>query len=278
MDNTFSLKRFSLLVRYQWADNRKSYILIWAALALILLVLAFVAEGVTYTYGYFIIVFVLVGSVISTTGLSHWNNFSRSSQLLLLPATVIEKFLCILFYGLILYIPVFLVTFVLIRYVLLDLILLTISTNGLSPSALTSVVVKEISSHNFQFYAILAMMSLLFVQSICMISALGFKKWQFLYAVLIIAGIWLIYSFGTSWLMASLTHIKGGTINAPGILPYFHTEFGYTVSSGSQATLPANWELLYLTKVIRNINNLVWLIIFGMLYTAAWYKFKEREI
>jgi hypothetical protein len=277
MVNSFSFKRFSLLVQYQWSVNRKSYTLLWAALTLILLVLSFISESRPDTFGYFILVFALTGTLISTTGFIRWDNFSRSSLLLLLPATITEKFLCNLFYGLILYIPAYLITFVLVRYALLDLILLTISTNGLSLPALIKSMIKDISYFHFNFY-VFALLNLLFIQSIWMLTSVGFKKWQFLYAVVIIAGIWLIYNCCISLLMHVMTHINSSALRGPGILLYNLTDFGYKVSSGNLYALRPGWEIFFVIKVIYNINNLVWFCIFGMIYTAAWYKFKEREI
>jgi hypothetical protein len=222
-------------------------------------------------------VFALTGTFISTIGFIQWDNFSRSSLLLLLPSTITEKFLCNLFYGLILYIPAYLITFVLVRYALLDLILLTISTNGLSIPVLIKAMIKDISYFHFNVY-IFALLNLLFIQSIWMLTSVGFKKWQFLYAVLIIAGIWLIYNCCISLLMPVMTHINSSALRGPGILLYNLTDFGYKVSSGNLSALRPGWEIFFVIKVIYNINNLVWFVIFGMIYTAAWYKFKEREI
>jgi hypothetical protein len=111
-----------------------------------------------------------------------------------------------------------------------------------------------------------------------MLTSVGFKKWQFLYAVLIIAGIWLIYNCCISLLMPVMTHINSSALRGPGILLYNLTDFGYKVSSGNLSALRPGWEIFFVIKVIYNINNLVWFVIFGMIYTAAWYKFKERDI
>ncbi len=75
-----------------------------------------------------------------------------------------------------------------------------------------------------------------------------------------------------------MTNIKGTIVRGPGVIPYDLSVFGFEVSPRSQSTFGANWELFFVTKVVRNINNLVWFVIFGMIYTVAWYKFKEREI
>jgi hypothetical protein len=191
--------------------------------------------------------------------------------------TITEKFICTLFYGLVLYIPAYLITYLLARYALMDLILLIFSTNGHSLSCLIKAIIKELSYFKFEFY-IFALMTLLFIQSISMMTFLWFRRRQFFYSLLFIVGTFFIYNLCSQYLLPLMTHINGGIVKGPGGLPYNLNMFGYTIYPGNQLILHPNEELFFVIKVIRYVNDLVWMIIFGMIYTVAWYKFKEREI
>jgi len=74
--------------------------------------------------------------------------------------------------------------------------------------------------------------------------------------------------------MSNLAHIPEGTSIAPGILIFFDPGFGYVGSSGNQAV----YEYFPFIKLIINLNSLIWLVVFSLLYLTAWYKLKEREL
>jgi len=75
-------------------------------------------------------------------------------------------------------------------------------------------------------------------------------------------------------LMMKLAHIPVGGGLAPGILIFFDPGFGYYLpTSNTQVS-----DYFVFIKPIRNLNRLIWFVVFFMFYITAWYKLKEREL
>jgi hypothetical protein len=271
MNDTFNMNRFWLLVRRQWTENKKVYLLLWAVISLSLVVLAFISEK-NDLIGLYLLLFCFGGCVMTTTLFSHWSDFGRSSFFLLLPTSSAEKFLCGLFYGLILYIPVYGLNYIFIRYIVLYLVILPFPNNLVPFSSLIGSVIKEIVF--FPYLYIFALLAFLFTQSLFMIITIHFKKRQALIFMLILMIIVIVHNFGMRILMSNLAHIPGGTSLSPGILIFFDPGFGYVGSSGNQAVS----EYFPFIKLIINLNSLIWLVVFAILYLTAWFKLKEREL
>jgi hypothetical protein len=271
MNNTLNMHRFRLLVRRQWTENKKVYLLLWGVISLSLIVLAFFSEK-NDLIGLYILLFCFGGCVMTTTLFSRWSDFGRSSFFLLLPASPVEKFLCGLFYGLILYIPVYILNFVFFRYIVTYLIVLPFPNNLVPFSSLIGSVIKDIVSFPYMYnYSLLA---LLFTQSLFMIVTIRFQKRQALIFLLIVLAIVMVHNIGMHVLMSNLAHIPEGTSLAPGILVFFDPGFGYVETSGNQVVS----EYFPFIKLIRNLNSLIWIVVFSLLYLTAWYKLKEREL
>jgi hypothetical protein len=272
MNDTFNINRFRLLAERQWKENKKVYFLLWGVISLsILLVTVFEQEDLNIVYFW---VFWLGGIIITPGLFSRWSDFGRSSIYLLLPASSLEKFLCGIFYGLILYIPVFSLNFLFVRYIVSSPVFLLIPGNHVSFSSFLGSGIKEIVSTHFSFY-IFSLLTLLFAQSLCMISVIRFKKRQMMVFTLILLIIMSVYNIGMKMLMAGIVQIPAGTVSTPGILlPYFNLGFGYAYVHAQPPVL----ENFSFIGLIRNLNNLIFLIVFFFLYLSACYKLKEREL
>jgi hypothetical protein len=119
MNQAFSFQRWSLLVGKQWADNRKQYLLaIIAFMSLVLVWYVFtmlvdrsdpMAEGlqhITYLFSLFI-----VGPFYASQFFRQLSSKSKGIDYLMVPASSLEKLLCAIFYGIILFLLVFTVAF-----------------------------------------------------------------------------------------------------------------------------------------------------------------------
>jgi hypothetical protein len=209
-----------------------------------------------------------------TTLFSRWSDFGRSSFFLLLPASVTEKFLCGLFYGIILFIPVYCLNYFFCTYIVTYLIILLVPNNLLSFSAVISGGINEISSTPFSTYVVI-LLTFLFAQSLYMIIAVRFKKKQILIFLLTIMAILVLYGNGMNILMSNIAHVPRGSVRPPGIiLTFLSPDFGYGKSIVNQAS----FEYFSFIKVIWYLNNLIWFVVFFMLYLTAWFKLKEREL
>ena len=119
MNQTFSFQRWSLLVAKHWAENRKRYLLSLAAMAgLMFMWFVFImmtdkqdpmAKGlqqVTYFFPLF-----AVGAFYSSQFFKDMHSRTKGVNYLLVPASALEKLLCALFYGLVLFFVVFTLLF-----------------------------------------------------------------------------------------------------------------------------------------------------------------------
>jgi hypothetical protein len=274
MKDTFNINRFWLLVRRQWGENKKYYILLWGVISLSLLVFSLAYNNEDYLVAIYFWVFCIGGCAMVPRLFSKWSDSCRSSFYLLLPASTTEKFLCGIFYALILFIPVYALNFLIIKYIVSYVVIMPFP-NNLSPfSWVLKKGISEVFNTPYTFY-IFPLLTLLFAQSLLMIIVLRFKKQHTLIFVLVCLVIMVAYNIIMKPIMSDFGKIPPGTIFTPGLLiPHFNLGFGLLYKTGSSSFL----ENFYFIRLIRNLNYLVWLVIFLMLYLSAGYKLKEREL
>jgi hypothetical protein len=83
----------------------------------------------------------------------------------------------------------------------------------------------------------------------------------------------LIYNYGMGIFVTNLVNVQVGSIRAPGVfLTFYSPDFGYQ----SFKSIPD--EHFSFIKLIWGLNNLVWLVVFIILYITVRFKLKEREI
>ncbi|MDP4282535.1 MAG: hypothetical protein Q8867_10365 [Bacteroidota bacterium] len=272
MNETLNFTRFLLLVKRQWTENKTFYLLLWGIISLCLVLLNIFSDNHSLDALY-IFLFSFGGCAMTVTLFSNWKDTGRSSFFLLLPASTTEKFLTGLFYGLFMYILVYAVNFLFIR-IFVTCILVLLFPNNLVPfSQEIREGMKEIVSMKFSFYMV-AFLTFMFFQSLCMICMIRFKRWQVFYFLFILFAILFIYNLGMHILILNnLDYVGHAFIRAPGfILTYYSPDFSYLDTSTKVQ------EFFSFLKPIRNINFLVWLVIFSLIYMASLFSLKEREL
>jgi len=271
MNDTFNINRFWLLVRRQWTENKKVYLLLWGVISISVMVLQFFS-AFNEPYILYILLFCFSGCALSTTLFSRWSDYSRSSFYLLLPASVTEKFLCGLFYGIFLFIPVYCVNYFIFRYIITYLVILLFPNNLIPFSAIIYGVIHEIITTPFSTIIII-FLSFLFTQSLFMTIFIRFKRNQVLIFLITIMAILLIYNYGMGIFVTNLVNVQVGSIRVPGVfLTFYSPDFGY------QSFKSVSSEHFSFIKLIWILNNLVWFLVFFILYLTARFKLKEREI
>jgi hypothetical protein len=272
MKDTFNINRFWLLVRRQWHESRQFFLLLWAVISISLLGLSFLRGGHEF-YLLDILVFCVGGCAITTTLFSRWSDFGHSSFYLLLPASVTEKFFTAVFYGIILFIPVYCLNYFFIRYILTYLIIMLFPNNLVSFSGLMIGAIHGITTNPYSFYLVI-FLSFLFTQSLSMVVAASFKRYQALIILLSIIAILVIYNYGMGILMTHVANVPNESIKTPGVfLTYFSSDFSYGVNLHQ-----TNGESFSFIKPIWILNDLAWFVVFIMLYVASRFKLKEREL
>ena len=129
MNQFFNLKRFGLLVRKHWADNKKRYGLTVLALVGLFTIwftfnlmvenhnrLSADMQQITYFFSLFI-----VGTLYASQYYRDLSWRARGINFLLLPASAFEKFLCSLLYNVVIFFTVFTTTFYLVDFVMIAL-------------------------------------------------------------------------------------------------------------------------------------------------------------
>lgn len=271
MNDTFNINRFWLLVRRQWTENKKVYLLLWGVISISVMVLQFF-PSFNEPYILYILLFCFSGCAISTTLFSRWSDYGRSSFYLLLPASVTEKFLCGLFYGILLFIPLYCLNYFIFRYIITYLVIMLFDNKLPSFSAFINGAIHEIITTPFPTYIVI-FLSFLFTQSLFMTIFIRFKRYQVLIFLITIMAILLIYNIGMWNIVTKLVRVQVGSIRTPGpFLTFFSADFGY------QSFKSVISELFSFIKLIWGLNDLVWFVVFIILYITARFKLKEREI
>ncbi|MDP4282237.1 MAG: hypothetical protein Q8867_08825 [Bacteroidota bacterium] len=272
MNETLNFTRFQLLVKRLWTENKKFYLLLWGIISLCLVLLNIFSENHNQDALY-IFLFSLGGCAMTATLFGPWKDSGRSSFYLLLPASTTEKFLAGLFYGLFMYILVYAVNFLFIR-IFVTYILVLLFPNNLVPfSQEIREGMKEIASMRFSFYVI-TFLTFMFFQSLCMLCMIRFKRWQVFYFLFILFAVLFIYNLGMySLILKNLDYMGHAFIHAPGfMLTYYSPDFSYLDTSTKVQ------EFFSFLKPIRNINFLVWFVIFSLIYVASLFSLKDREL
>jgi hypothetical protein len=271
MNESFSMNRFWLLVRRQWSENRKVYLLQWIVISLFVTVLQFF-DKITEPYIFYLLLFCLGGCAVATTLFSRWTDKGRSSLYLLLPATASEKFLCALFYGILLFIPVFCLNYFVFRYIVTWLVILPFKSNLISFPEMISLGIHEVIATPIPNILVFFLM-FLFIQSIFMIIFIRLRRYQALVCLITILAILIIYNYGMGIFVRQFVTDFAGSIRPPGLfLTFFSSDFWF------QPYKSFSGEHFSFTRLIWILNDVVWFIVFCILYLAAGCKLREREI
>ena len=271
MNDIFSINRFGLLVRRQWAENKKRYLLLWGEISLALVLISILKGNDLSPFKF--LLFLAGGYAVTVTLFSDWQDFGRSSFYLLLPVSAFEKLACGLFYGLVLYIPLYCLNYIFSAFILAYLVVLPSPNNLLPFSTVMKEGISGILTTPVHVYLYM-FLTFLFIQSVLMIIRLQFRKRQAGIFLLVLAITLIIYNLGMMEMMAWFTKIPAGALQAPGSLPFYYPNFGFATLPGGRAAM----EYFSFTRQIRIVNYLVWFVVFFILYLTAWYKLREREL
>ncbi len=247
--------RVLLLLKKQWLESRKAWLIGALAIAAILSFLFVLIDhwrtsfnGDT-TNGIFLLLLFIGGGLFMAGIFKDLGNQQKGVWFLILPASAFEKLIVALGYGILAY----LFTYLGIFYTIQEVMLLILGSDGL----------HRVDLFKNGFYQFVFM----FVnfQSVILLGSIFFNKSQFLKTVLvIITGEFLVYN-GNNGLLKLITREKTITSNAPldSFQFVYHNENMYVHSPpGIQLTM----------------NVVSWLIIPVTLWLITWYRIKEKEL
>lgn len=252
-----NLKHFTLLLKLQWFQHRKAWLVASAALAAILAFLLLMAwhwqtsfNGDTIK-GIFLIMLFAGGGIFISTLLKDICDKQKGILYLLLPASALNKLAVALTYGILAYLGVYLLLFYGVKA-------LVVSVLAPAGSSWGSFDLFKNGFYQFLF-------TFVGFQSVVLSGSVYFNKSQFLKTLLVmITGIF-IYFNGNALLLKSLTGERAINSNMP--LDSF--QFSYRgeniyVYPPHAAGVAASF--------------LLWMIVPAGLWLITWYRLKEKEL
>lgn len=274
MNQFFSFKRFTLLVRKHWADNKKRYGL--SVLAFIgLLTTWFVFTMLTefdsvpmgrevQTITFFLALFAL-GTFYASQYFSDLGSRSKGINFLLVPASTFEKLLCSLLYTVLLFFVVYTASFYLVDVLMVGVAKTFSETTeaGVQPT-----VFNVFDMLIFPFNRDTTFNFLLFffsVQSAFLLGSVYFEKYSFIKTI--------ICCFAAAFILFFLIYFFNDKLLPPGSYPKgFFTAYRFRVDGVNErlVQIPA-----WIGQVLR------YLILYGVapfLWIVTYYRLKEKQV
>ena len=207
---------------------------------------------------------VFLGAIYTSMFFKDWSFKARSVALAILPASALEKILLVLFYTVVVFIPLFTIVFFssiigILKILNKDsLFVFFDSYRGLSPIAALVL------------YAILPYV---FVQSLILLCSVWFKKMQFLiafsvYAILAVGTVYLNSIYIES--MLSFGGIRPSIIKQ---LMFFPLDISYWGGNTNMRT-----QMVTRSELITVISAIVLMISTILFYLGSYFKLKEKEV
>lgn len=283
MEDKFSYTRLRLLIRRQWTESRKYLMIISLLIIFSILIIDILLHKMADRWVIFTVIFGLGGGFVVLGMFSDWKNFSMSSQYLMIPASTTEKFLTAVFFGIIVYIPSFLILFLFSRYVLLYIFALPFNVDLDSPTVIFKSFVRDFavifqSPVSLLIFLILVVLPLFCVQSVFIFSATRYKRFAPQISILVLIALFFLYNILMNRLAGWIIPLEKGTIYSitpPGHIPYDLGYFNVSVQKNMQTT---HWESFLFIKPFRLLHFGIWSIIFLFLYLSSWSRLKERQL
>ncbi len=261
MAKHFDLKRFLGLCRLLFLENRKACLVSYGVLFILIIYLSLVG-GAQMIVGFFPFAICAAGCLLTSGLFGKWSDTGHAASVLMVPASVTEKYLVGLVYGLFLFVPFFFIVYFFSAYVMLNVFHGPLTVGEILQGG------KNTAGDSAVYYLNTVLVYLL-VQPLAFYTAVRFRKFQFLYMVLIIVTLFVAYFYAQHLMMMNLTHMLAFNYNyfvVEGKLSYF--------SLRNSGTYPE----IILKPWITYLNKGMWLFLAAGLYVAAYLRLKEREI
>ncbi|MBX3255010.1 MAG: hypothetical protein KF862_12785 [Chitinophagaceae bacterium] len=264
MQNTFSFSRLWLLIKKQWFDNSRLYIL--SALALTgLLIFIFLIWWLSGKYehrfseaptkGIFFVMLFVAGSVFASTTFTMLGDKAKGIYWLSVPATPLEKLACGFFFSCIVFLAVYFTAFWLIKYITFFLIelnprnvLVRTDPNDIFGQKVTPVLL-------YVFFA---------VQSLFMLGSVYFERFAFIKTTLVTLLICFLFVIFIQFLVHNLLPDSFG-------IRSFSKFIIYENNQPPKIYLLPHW----VEDILQPLAKFIWVPVF---LTAAYFRLKEKEI
>ena len=262
MKNSFSIQRILLLSRIHLSGILPAFIAVYAIILFILIYISIIAGLdsdnylLSYPYLYF-----FIGCVYTSSFWGSWANKKKSYSYLMIPASLKEKLIVGLIFTTVVYTIVFSVLYFLTAYV----------TGNIFHPSFSFVDMFTTSSEDVRltdFSFGISIFNYVIFQSLFLLGGLFFNKRQFNYTAITVFLLMVLFFPGNIYFLESLTGWR--IIGTNSILMI-----------GGRLSLWKSGEAsigILMNQSIKTISYLVWMIIPLLVYVAAYFKLKEKEI
>jgi hypothetical protein len=276
MQQTFNFQRWSLLVGNHWAENKKRYLLSIAAyMSLLFVWFIFVmvtdpsdplAENLQEVSFYFSLF--LVGPFYASQYFKDLSSKARGTNYLLVPASTFEKFLCSVFYTLIVFLFIIIPAFYVVD--VLAVVFANLFHPGYDGSILyNGLPVKASITNVFRFeqsgednIPLLVFLLFIGVQSAALLGSVYFGNYSYIKTAIALTLLLLFLALIESWLMKSIGP-KGMVLG--------NGKFQVYDEGKIKQILMPGW-----------VGNVLWFLfrysIQPILWLATYFRLKEKEV
>ena len=206
----------------------------------------------------------LIGGMFTAMFFNEWSFKSRSVSLIVLPASALEKILLVLFYTVVVFVPIFTILYFSSNFVVFKIIREDIYFTLLEPYRGLSIIPAIL------LYAVLPYV---FFQSIVLLFSVWFKKSQALIAFGVIALLMIGATIWNTYFIYSLIRVGDLLPNVSKQLVFFPLDVSYWDNDSKIHTM-----LIARSILITPISAIVLMISTLLFYLASYFKLKEKEI
>ena len=260
MQNTFSFDRLRMLIYKHAVENWKLYIISFIVMSIPIYITNITIERTKHLPLFDNYIFLMILSCGVYTGMffTKWTDKSKGSSYIMLPATVFEKITLVMFYTILIFIPLYTGVFYGESFLL---------TKIYHPGE--DILFMGQSGEHSIFYTFVCevIVPYLFFQSLFLFSNIWLKKSQVIRLLIFLGSSWVaIFVFNFKY----LTWLSGNSnvfVSEKMIL--FPVTLNYSGSSD---------YTIFTSPLIANVSVLVLFLITILVYMASYFKLKEKEI
>jgi hypothetical protein len=281
MNQTFSYPRWQMLVASHWAEHRKRYLLALLAVgglqagwySFLLLIDNFGPINLFIQYATYYCGLFLVGCFYASTIFSELGNKSRAIQYLSIPASHLEKLLCGILFGVVLFFVAFTIVFYIVDIPMVSLANRIVSNeqqhwpNSFLPIGRIGVL----NIWNTEWAPIIDRRYHLFlfayfaIQSAFLLGSVYFARWSFIKTVVTLAIFWVVFILYSQKGIAE--HLPDGW--------HGHDLVRWSKNTGGLAgqhlvTLPGAMEKILIFLMQFSVPPIFWVI--------TYFRLKEKEV
>lgn len=218
MNQVFNLQRFTLLVNRNWTDNKKRYTLsILAFIGLLFLWYLFILMvnntkkfEVEFQAGVYFFCLFLGGAIFASQFFRDLGTKPKGINYLMTPASILEKFLCSLLYGIVMLFIVLTLAFYFVDVIMISLANMINQSvdNGLPRSKVSNVFVLDEQNKDLSIYLFFAFLA---IQSFFLLGSVYFKNYSFIKTAITFFILIIVFVFLESYFQGNI--LRGGFIN-----------------------------------------------------------------